>query len=442
MKIDANLLRPNTWTGTFYPPERPDLSFGATLSYSPTDGIGLKYSIPIDAKFDEEYSCLHGVVDHGLPCTLIGKFMIAKSGFSLSFGHSFRTHDRYPFLCIVFGLHCDSAVEFEAYQFDVTGAQEFFAPEGSKRYMPFKQGALISAAISDDLLEVSHTGKFDFVPDDLQALIHSPNTAALSELQGSYERIREVHPDFRPFLKLSLDFKFKICFKNDYGVIPAFQDCVRASNLFSVLYFAPAAVSEFYALAKDEDGKTHPLPIFPAAAREKDSIDRCLQERSYHLLPLNNSHVDLPTLIANWWTQDSGFRSIVSLFQSRGTLISSHAVLSSIVLSATQLEDIAYQAKAKSEKFLYGIKQHASSKLQSRLCALLQTTSGELGEAISDLRNEIAHIGRPKSYLSQLSSRQLYEVSVVLEAVIAGYILEKIGVSVSSREHYQDVLIR
>ena len=58
--------------------------------------------------------------------------------------------------------------------------------------------------------------------------------------------------------------------------------------------------------------------------------------------------------------------------------------------------------------------------------------------AIGDIRNEIAHVGRPKHWLATLSLGQLVRISQYLQLTIIGYILTNIGVPANAICTYQD----
>ena len=134
MKIDGNLLEELRWHGAFNPPSSPDFAFGGKVSYSPFDGIRIRYSIPMGAKFEPSYDYLHGAVEAGVPCTLVGNFQLNNSGFSFNHGYSYHTHAKYPFQYIVFGGHFDANLKVFRFGFDLTGVQEFFAPANSMKF--------------------------------------------------------------------------------------------------------------------------------------------------------------------------------------------------------------------------------------------------------------------------------------------------------------------
>ena len=441
-KIDPNLLIDQAWTGTFYPPGREDLAFGGELLYSPTDGLKLRFAIPTSRDLGRDVRFLHGETASGIPCTLVGSFDPDNAGFSMHNGYSYRTADNgYPFSYVLFGAHVRDDTTFDTFRFDFTGSQHYFGPESSKRQIPFSNEILFSAATNIGTFEVFHTGSFDFAPNDLRAVLHDRDDLALSKLQSSYEAIRAEHPDFHPFLKKTLAFGFHLKATPDAAVIAACKACIRVADLFAVISFSPTRLSSVWAIGRDDDGQRYSLPVVPSMIADRDTIKRSLSDKSHHDLPLTMRDFDFSVVLPNWLKKRDNFDTEMSAIQSQGSTISPHDVLSSIVLSATQLEGIGHHAGQVRDRFGFSARKYSSAKLIGELASLLSCSEQAIGEAISDLRNEIAHVGRPKNHLIRLKSRQKYKVARLLELVVVGYILEEVGVSIASRWKYQDNLI-
>lgn len=444
-KIDSNLLIDQEWTGTFFPPDRQDLSFAGRLKYSPTNGLRLEFARPMSmTDRNLEWSYLLGHTSTGEPLTLVGKFSTEGNGFNMKYGMYYWTSTGHPFQYAVFGHHFDDEVTFDTFDFDIAGAQDFFAPDGMKSQIPYSKTDIVTAHCSAGKVKVIHSGKFDFVGNDLRVHFHSDDMEALDELQMAYLEIRARHPEFHPYLKRSLDYLFRFVPQSDLTIPSAHRIISSVTDLFAMLSFEPAKLSRFSATARDENGKPHPMTVFPWTINDKATIERSQAKRKYHNLPLNNGDVDIGLLLANWLDQGDRFLAISSMLQSKVTVISEHEIHGSIVLAATQLEGIAVEAgvTAKKDKYEYGLKNHASDKLQKHLARLLNCTEDDIGEHVSDLRNDIAHVGRPKKLLQKISRRQQLLIAMALQAVVIGYALEEIGAAAQVRDKYQDVLTR
>lgn len=63
----------------------------------------------------------------------------------------------------------------------------------------------------------------------------------------------------------------------------------------------------------------------------------------------------------------------------------------------------------------------------------------DFGKGIADLRNEIAHVGKPKRLLAALTIRDLGRLTQFMEVTVLGSILTTLGVKKDVIEHYQDI---
>jgi len=442
MKIQGNLLEEVSWYGAFSPPNKSELAFGGKIGYSPFDGIRFRYSIPMGAKLESSYGHLHGTVEDGMPCTLVGNFQLSKSGFSFKHGHSYHTHDKYPFQYVVLGGHFDSDLKVSRFGFDLTGVQEFFAPRSSKKFTPLKPGNIYEADIGEITLGVHHVGTADLVPRDLAAIMHSPNKAAIAELQSAYEQIKARHQDFHPIIKQDISYTFSVRSRKDLSVKECIELAREYADLFSLLSYNPTRVSQLTILLEDQDGHWHDMRVFYSDPIEKDVLDRSLEEGDYHQLPLNASHIALPKVLKAWRKTSRNFSTPLSAIQSSGKFVSYHDIISSIVVSATQLEAISYDRGKKTDRFGYSLRLLASKKAKGQLRALLKCTNSKLGHSISDLRNEIAHAGRPRSHLARLTTRELHTISRVLESTVLVHALRQLGIPKASTHHFQDRVLR
>lgn len=443
-KIDPNLLIEQEWTGTFFPPDRQDLSFAGRLKYSPTEGLQLEFARAMNiADRELKWRYLHGHTSKGVPLTLVGEFSAERNGFSFNHGMSYWTSAGYHFHYAIFGHHFEDTDTFDTFEFDISGVQEFFAPDDMKIRIPHSRKEIVTAYSDVGKVCVIHSSKFHLVGDDLRALFHSEDSEPLDELQSAYVDIRARYPAFLPFLKKQMDYLFRFIPKNELTVPDAHDIIASVADLFAMLSFEPAKLRSFSATARDEEGKPYSMTVFPWVINDKATIERSLSKRSYHSLPLNNADVNLGLLLSNWLSQADRYSTISSLLQNKVSVISEHEIHGNIVLAAAQLEGIALQegVTAKKDKYEYGLRGHASEKLRKRLSAMLDCAEADIGETVSDLRNEIAHVGRPKKLLAKISRRKQFLVSSALQTVVIGYALEQIGVSTQARDKYQDLLI-
>lgn len=439
-KIDPNLLVDQEWSCTFFPPGMSELAFGGKLTYKPTDGVRLTYAIPIDKRFSSNIRLLHGHTESGLPCTLVGSFRPKNGGFNMLNGHSYWTAKDHPFSYVLFGAHVEENEAFDTFQFDFSGSQEFFTRDSRKVNVPFSSEILLSSTIDAGLVEVFHTGKFDSAPRDLRAIFHSHDKEGLDELQKAYNQVQINYENFFPLLKRDHDFSFHLKVTDACDVVSGCKICISIIDFFSLLSFSPARLSRCWVIYRDSENVQYQFSVFPSILSEKGTVERCLSARDHHNLPLTMADFEFGTSLKEWVRRADEFSTVVSAIQGQGKIVSPHSILSSIVLSATQLEGIGHKAGETKDRFGHAARAFSSRKVLEQVTKYLNCNEVEVGQAISDIRNEIAHVGRPKKYLKSLSNHEKHMLAHALEVIVSGYIIEQLGISPQSRMKYQDRL--
>ena len=444
-KINPNLLIDQEWTGTFFPPEREDIAFAGKLKYSPTNGLRLEFAKPMNTTDGNlTWTYLLGHTSTGVPLTLVGEFSFRDSPSSMTNRVSYWSSTGYPFHYAIFDCHFKDTVVFDTFEFDITGVQEFFSPSVKKKGIAFSKETVVTAKCEAGELSVRHLANFDLVGTNLKVHFHADHEDVLDELQQAYTEVRTRNPEFQPYLKKPLDFLFRFVPTKEMTILEADSIIISITGLFALLFWGPAKLLHLTVFVRGENKLPHGMTVFPPALSDQATIEKSQAKKNHHTIPLNHNDVDLGVLLSNWLDQCDRYQTIVSALQSEVSVISLHQIHGDIVLAVTQLESIANEAgrNTKKEKFQYGIDNHASDKLRANLAELLGCAEEQIGVKISDLRNNIAHVGRPQTLLNTLSQLQLLHTSVALQAVVIGYVLEKVGLCKQTRDKYQDTLIR
>jgi len=443
-KTNADLLSDHEWSCAVHPPGRPQLAFAGTLRYSPLDGLTLEYSSLPDKEYDNEIDHLHGVTTSGDPFTLVGKFSTERAGFRAR-SSSFYHVGKHSFQYAIFGHHIDRACKFESFELDICGLRDFLTASDYSALASFEVKALFDTRTSYGRISGIQNISTTPLPRRLSDQIHcmEEDEPAMSKLQKAFDAIKLEHPEFRPFVKVKSEYRILIECEEGATIEQAYETCQAIADLFSIFFFGPAPLHTLTAQVIDTSGKRHSWEVFPAKLSETGSIKRATATKSYHHLPINFSDIDLGEAIKNWLSTKDDFRTLVCSLQSATTLISHSEILSRIVLSAAQLEGIAKKAKKNkdSEKYQYAIDAHASQRMIDKLCSLLQRDQAQLGKAIGDLRNDIAHMGRTSKIAHTLNTREKYMACIAFEAIIISYVLGSIGVSKPALDKYQKCLL-
>tara|TARA_R110002033_G_scaffold163161_1_gene200096 strand:+ start:121 stop:432 length:312 start_codon:yes stop_codon:yes gene_type:complete len=95
-----------------------------------------------------------------------------------------------------------------------------------------------------------------------------------------------------------------------------------------------------------------------------------------------------------------------------------------------------------SDKYEGPINKYGSVELKAAIKNIfLSHNSDSLGKNISDLRNELAHVGRPKKLIKILDINDYVNVSRILKLVVVSHLLEQLGVTQDVIHEYQNKLI-
>lgn len=156
------------------------------------------------------------------------------------------------------------------------------------------------------------------------------------------------------------------------------------------------------------------------------------------MLPLTIKNIDIEKAIKEWHDIADGYTSVVSSIQHETGYRTQHGIHSDLVLFSTQLEHINLMFKGKTvEKYTGPINKLGSPELIGLLCQKLGVTNNDYGKQLADLRNEIAHVGRPKKLLTKIGSHDQLVIAICLRLIIQSYLLHAIGVGKDSIFDYQ-----
>ncbi len=153
-------------------------------------------------------------------------------------------------------------------------------------------------------------------------------------------------------------------------------------------------------------------------------------------MPIRENNIALPAILISWIKSPKIFSTIVPSIQHETGFRDEHPAHGEIVLYATQLESISSR---RSDKYDYPINTYGSDKVKNGLRNIFSNINSEsIGKNIGGLRNEIAHVGRPKELLNALSLKDLVYLGQYLQIIIIAYILTNLGVSKEVIEDYQN----
>ena len=432
------LLTEKSWIGEFFVPDDYHNRFLGKIDYSPEEGVVLSWHVASD-KLPRKSNVIHGVLDTGEKCALI--YPLYESDLSMKSKQGLHTrHGKTRFSFLLIGDFIAENELFYEVCFSITNLQEFFFPKGWKDQVKYSDGPLLSISSSLGEIEVGNSAPFGFLSNDITSHIYAKNKDALKELDDEFKLISTKYQDPVFVFKKDISYLFRIKVKEG-DVVNAIHDYVKnISGLFALLVYHPV-FPEYIYVTKRNGNPPVQIDLFPTVIRNKKTLELSVRELSHFNMPITNDKVELAPILINWLDKPELYSTIVASLQNETGFRDEHSLHGELVLYAAQLEMITHKESPKcNEKYKYPIDKYASTDLKNRLQSVLaQVGSNNIGEVIADIRNEIAHVGRPKKLLSVLSMLDLIEISSCLHMTVMGYILSELGINKDIIAEYQRV---
>lgn len=432
-----NLFEPQQWTGTFFPPGGCEQRFAGTLRYSPNGGVVLSYTIP---GFRELPECteLHGILDDGSRCTLVGSFSMCGAGSTLKHGQESRSGKQSFYFLVIGGFYSHDA-PVEDVSFTLTGLQEFFFPAGYKDLVKFSNAPLATVSVPFGTIEITNVASFGFVPKDITSQIYCRDPDAIEALKLAFEKIEKEHPQAPFMLKKDIAYRLRLRFSAGVTLESAYQKISEIAGLFAMLNHGPTHPESLNITRQTEGGRPASEDVYPAMGLNQSTIDICTRKASHFQMPITQHTIDLSKLLTTWPENASHFETAVSAIQHEIGFRTTHSAHGDIVLYATQLDYISHAAgRAKANKYSFPLDAYACVQLRERLAQVFAKVGvSDLGKGISDLRNDIAHIGRPPKMLADLNLADLVCIAACLQLTVIGFAFERLGVAADVRKTYQ-----
>ena len=424
------------WVGEFFLPGQYEMRFAGTVDYSPENGPILTYLIA-GTEVPDDTDVLHGILDTGEPCTLFGHFSARHSGFFSKNG--IITHPgKAGFGFFVIGDFFKHDDCFDEFDFSFTGMQEFFFPQGYKDLVKYSNKPLLDEKTPYGSITIGNNALFGTVDSDITTQIYSKDADALARLQELFYQVQAEFP--QALFMLKKDIYYRIRMKLDTGeqIHHAISHISNIADLFALLIYNPV-YPESISIINKAKPSSPPLPVYPWMALDKRTIDLSTKTQSHFHMPIKRSNIDFAVVLSTWLSEQNSAPTITSSIQNETGFRDLHSLHGELVLYATQLEWISHTSGEKKLKYEYPLTNYASTTIQTALQQVFQCASlSDAGQCIGDLRNEIAHVGKPKKLLNTLTMQELGFIARYLQLTIIGYLLTRIGIPIDIISAYQD----
>lgn len=434
------LFEDKKWIGEFFTPDEYENRFVGEVTYSPKGGVVLSYTC-VNDKSQKKSNVLHGVFTSGEKCTLIGNFDPNNSGISIK-NNLFTKPGKAGFAILVIGDFIEKEDKFTDLSFTLSNLQEFFFPKGFKDFVKYSDKPLLEINTSFGQLEVGNNASFGFLHKDITGLIYSRNEEALNELKMSFEAIDKKHNNANFMLKKDIAYRIHLKIESGASVEKSYEHIHNLSNLFALLIFSPVYPESItFTKSINDETQKFSLDAYPSLYLDERTFERSIESKSHHHMPIKNSNINLGDICAEWLKSPNDFSTLISAIQHDTGFRNEHTAYGEAVLYATQFESISHgdSIKDKKNKYEYPLLTYGSTKISEKLQSIFKKAGiANNGEGISEIRNEIAHVGKPKVLLNKLSLGEIMEISQCLQLTIIGYVFTKIRIDKTIIENYQN----
>lgn len=432
------------WLGFFWFPDA-DLSdkFSGRVTYNPVDGVELDVILPATGKAGHsEY--LYGVLSTGVKCTIFCKF--DKKHFSLISAGAAIFKAKVPCMCIVLGLHVKPDYLFQGVVAEFTNFNGYCNPVGSNDDVVFRRGAIQSAKSDDYSVVVFNKANFSSMVN-IEAIFYSENSQLMGEVKDFFGAMEEKYSDDLLMKRNSLNWGVEIKPKNGLDNLGIYELLISVEELLSILVCMPVRRKVISVHVSLESGRVATIPIlFSFFDVDHREVTILKTGQPSNQLPINLENENFAELCVCWLSHEHDFRLYSGMISTNFGVYSRHDAYAEIVLLLTEIEAISGTlggGKAKLGKYTKAIEHYGDSSLVDKIigCCGVSDIVG-VGAFLSDLRAEIAHIGKSKKILNRKSTHELIRLVGYLRMVVASHILSEIGVARQNTIRYQKVFAR
>ncbi|OBT16582.1 hypothetical protein A9266_18430 [Vibrio tasmaniensis] len=410
--------------------------FAGKVKYSPQNGLQLEYSIS-DTDAPSDCERLFGVLNNGKKCTLVGIF-----DFNSGTHHMGSVHVRsgvHGFFYLIIGDFVTDDQLIECTHFTFNGMQEFIHPQGWITQLKYQNSPIVEVHSEDWDIEVTNVATYSMVGNRLKNLVDSRDNEAKEKLDIALDTIQAEHPRAYFNLRKSLKYYVRYATKELDNAGDIINQITKISSLFSILMSRPVFPEE---MKLTLNGKEKVVSVLNSMVLETRTVELAQKEVSHNFLPLNWKQLDMSVVLSNWFKVYDDFRVLSVAHQYETGFRTLHYAHSDIILYSTQLEAINIDLNGQSTtKYVNPIETYASSELVSQLRKIFEKVNEvDLGKAISSLRNELAHVGRPKVMMKILTIDDYVDIGHMLRLVVISHLLSKLGIDKAQIHQYQSRL--
>ncbi|WP_147198408.1 HEPN domain-containing protein [Pantoea sp. CCBC3-3-1] len=431
-----NLLGDYEFFGEFFPDKNTkEGRFPGVIKYTPYTGLKLEYSLS-NEKSPQECERLFGILSNGKLCTLIGPFNLSSG--TNYVGEFFIRTGTHSFPYAIFGDFTEELDLIEYCDFNFNGMQEFMHPQNFLHQYEFKEEITGKAESHGWEVQIRNKATFLRADKNLSNLIHSKDDDALNEFKYHFDSIREKYPQASFLLRKTLEFFFRLSKESDVTTNDIILGVIKVTSLFSILIAKPIFPEEI--ILKFLDEKIKSCSVLFGLGLEQRTFELAQENVSHFYTPLNLREINFETTLGKWFEIADAYKVLSISYRYETGMRTLNEAYGDIILYATLIEDINKSlGGVPKEKYEKPFNEYASSRMRSFFCGIFSKyNSDSIGDNIATLRNELAHIGRPKVLMNKLTTQEYIRIGDILRLIVTAHLFRQLEISLELIHTYMD----
>lgn len=435
-----DLTEPLVLACEFWHHTNTDKKATGKIEYTPGKGIKIQ-AVNLSGIARGESEFLHGILEGGDLFTALDAHIPNSTGMVMRNGYT-----SYPATIaaksILVGSHVSTNDFVQKCRFAFHGMQEFFFAKFDSKNVPFDDEPIISTNSDYGVLSLYNYANYESVPNDLSTFIKQMGGKSKDdEFSRELSALSEKYKELGYGIRTDFGFCFRLETEKNINHNKLF-DCIdEVGNFFALLLYNPVLIKFIEIILPKNDKNNMRCYLIPSFTMNQSTYNSALNYSNHNNLPIKYKDFDLATAITAWFENRHAFQIISSSIRHDIGTASTHQLYSSILMLSVHLEQITFSEDAEKKlKYQYPLVKYASADVFEQISELLKKYStDDVGKSLGTIRDELAHVMKPKKLLPVVTSRDLILLSQLLEVVIVSWIFEtKLDISKIICHEYQD----
>jgi hypothetical protein len=415
-----------SWLGEFFSFPPHEEAIPGLVRYSHSQGVTVRFLKRVHSQWIQP-SLMHGILETGQECTLLGPAYLPGSGpetYNQHHDGSTVASGVLGYQYLVIGKHIDLNDRLGEVSFTFTGLGEFAT--GLDSHLQTHEVPLAyceQTIIGKMSVWRQDSGVFML---DIKEAVHSSNSAALERLSKAHDEIKnELGAYFTR--RQSAEYRVILEFPSEADLHNACTSIQKLVDLFSILLYEPVLAMRIVG-GKGTLGDRRSITIYQSLVLDERTLDIIESRRNAQKIPIALNTIQLAGIVRTWNDEHEKYSSLVSGIQSRTSIKAVHEVYAELILYCAFMESIKHEAGLV-KKYEDCLRSYACSGLQQKILAVFDLdTIEKVGVAISEVRADIVHFKGTRKWVNKMPTAILCQISQYLELTVIGYLLERLGV--------------